>query len=147
MSTRSHLLALMGRRDYTAAELRERLIDKGHDAGEVDEQIELLTDDGTINDRRVATTAIRVASQVKGRGRMRIRQELIARGVSKALADELLAELPADDEQAAIRKFLDRRRIPVDLPLAARQKVFQQLLRKGFTSEAITRALRSRTVE
>jgi SOS response regulatory protein OraA/RecX len=55
--------------------------------------------------------------------------------------------LPADDEQAAIRKFLDRRRIPVDLPLAARQKVFQQLLRKGFTSEAITRALRSRTVE
>jgi regulatory protein len=137
----------MGRRDYTAAELRERLIEKGHDAGEVDEQIELLTDDGTINDRRVATTAIRVASQVKGRGRMRIRQELIARGVSKALADELLAELPPDDEQAAIRKFLDRRRVPVDLPLPARQKVFQQLLRKGFTADAITRALRSRTIE
>ncbi|TAK17710.1 MAG: regulatory protein RecX [Acidobacteria bacterium] len=143
-SVRGAALALLGRRDYTAAELRERLIEKGHDAGEVDEQIELLTAGGAINDARVAATHIRVASQVKGRGRMRIRQELMARGVAKPVIESLLAEMPPDDEAAAIQRFLSRRRIPESLTPIARNKVFQQLLRKGFTADAISKALRHR---
>ena len=72
-SVRGAALTLLGRRDYTALELRKRLIEKGHDAGEVDEQIESLTADGSLNDARVAASHIRVSSQVKGRGRIRIR--------------------------------------------------------------------------
>ncbi len=143
-SVRGAALALLGRRDYTASELRTRLIDKGHDAGEVDEQIESLTGDGTINDARVAASHIRVASQVKGRGRMRIRQELMARGIAKSIVEGLLSELPAEDEDAAIQKFLSRKRVPETLAPLARNKVFQQLLRKGFTADAISKALRHR---
>src|SRR4051812_27437915 len=113
MSTvRGAALTLLGRRDYTAFELRQRLIDKGHDKGEVDEQIESLTSDGSINDQRVAPSHIRVASQVKGRGRMRIRQELLARGISKPVIELALTELPAEDEDTAIQKFLSRKRVP-----------------------------------
>lgn len=143
-SVRGAALALLGRRDYTAFELRQRLIDKGHDAGEVDEQIASLIADGSVNDRRVAANHVRVASQIKGRGRMRIRQELIARGVARAVADGVLAELPAEDENTAIQRFLARRKIPDGLPAEARNKVFQQLLRKGFTADAISKALRHR---
>lgn len=135
---------MLGRRDYTAAELRERLIEKGHDPGEVAAQIESLTADGSIDDRRVAAVHIRVASQIKGRGRMRIRQELVARGVAKAIIESLLTELPPDDEAAAIQRFLSRRKIPEALTPQARNKVFQQLLRKGFTTDAISKALRHR---
>jgi regulatory protein len=143
-SVRGAALALLGRRDYTAAELRQRLIDKGHDKGEVDEQIESLIADGSINDQRVAASHIRVASQVKGRGRMRIRQELQARGISKPVIESVLAELPAEDEDAAIQKFLSRKRVPEKLDQLARNRVFQQLMRKGFTSDAISKALRHR---
>jgi regulatory protein len=141
---RGALLTLLGRRDYTAAELRQRLIDKGHDKGEVDAEIASLTADGTIGDARVAAAHVRVASQLKGRGRMRIRQELLARGISKSIAEAALAELPADDEAAAIQKFLSRKRVPETLDQAARNRVFQQLMRKGFTSDAISKALRHR---
>jgi regulatory protein len=143
-SVRGAALALLGRRDYTASELRKRLIEKGHDAGEVDEQIESLTGDGSLNDARVAASHIRVSSQVKGRGRMRIRQELQARGIAKTIIEGLIAEMPSEDEDAAIQKFLSRKRVPEKLDTAARNKVFQQLMRKGFTSDAISKALRHR---
>lgn len=143
-SVRGAALSLLGRRDYTASELRKRLIEKGHDPGEVDEQIESLTADGTINDARVAASHIRVASQVKGRGRMRIRQELQARGIAKPVIESLLSEMPPEDEAAAIERFLSRRKIPDALPPQARNKVFQQLMRKGFTADAISKALRHR---
>ena len=138
---RGAALALLGRRDYTAAELRQRLIDKKHPRDEVDEEIAALIEDRTINDRRVATSHIRIASQIKGRGRMRIRQELAARGIDRHLADELIAELPPEDEAAAIAKFLARKRFPAKPTTEERRKIYQQLLRKGFTAEAISRAL------
>lgn len=146
-SVRGAALTLLGRRDYTASELRKRLIEKGHDAGEVDEQMESLTADGTINDHRVAASHLRVSSQVKGRGRMRIRQELQARGIATAVVESLFADIPAEDEDAAIRKFLSRKRVPEKLDTPARNQVFQQLMRKGFTADAISKALRHRRVE
>ena len=146
-SVRGAALTLLGRRDFTAAELRQRLIDKGHDPGEVAEQIELLTADGTLDDARVAASHLRVASQIKGRGRMRIRQELQARGIAKSVIEPLIAEMPSEDEDAAIQKFLSRKRVPATLDAAARNKVFQQLMRKGFTADAISKALRHRRVE
>jgi regulatory protein len=146
-SVRGAALTLLGRRDYTAAELTQRLLDKGHDAGEVAEQIESLVADGTINEQRIAEVHVRVASQIKGRGRMRIRQELLARGIAKSVVEAVLAGIPADDESAAIQKFLSRKRVPEQLDQRARNKVFQQLMRKGFTSDAISKALRHPRVE
>lgn len=143
-SARIAALTLLGRRDYTAVELKQRLLDKEYTASDVADAIEALTTDGSINDARVAAAHVRVASQVKGRGRMRIRQELMARGVAKSIAEAALAELPADDEAAAIQKFLARKRVPEKLDQHARNKVFQQLMRKGFTSDAISKALRHR---
>lgn len=134
-------MALLGRRDYTAAELRQRLIDKEHPRDDVDAVIAALIEDRTINDRRAAVSHVRVASQVKGRGRLRIRQELAARGIDRRLADELIAELPQEDEAAAIAKFLARKRFPAKPTNEERQKIYQQLLRKGFTGEAISKAL------
>lgn len=141
---RGAALTLLGRRDYTAAELRQRLLDKEHPSEDVEAVIASLVEDGTINDRRVTASHIRIASQVKGRGRMRIRQELAARGVARPVADALLAELPAEDEAAAIRKFLARKRFPEQPTALERQKAYQQLLRRGFTGDAINRVLRGR---
>ncbi len=133
---------MLGRRDYTSAELRERLRGKGHDIVLIDSVLADLTADGTINDRRVAATHVRVANQIKGRGRHRIRQELVARGLTRHEADDAVAELDPADEASAIARFLSRKRGTGPLPLDARRRLFQQLLRKGFAAEAISKALR-----
>ena len=140
---RGAALALLGRRDYTTAELRQRLIDREHPPADVDAVVAALVEDRTIDDRRVAAAHVRVSSQIKGRGRLRIRQELAARGIDRHLADELIADLPPDDEAAAIAKFLSRKRFPAKPTAEEGRKIFQQLLRKGFTSEAISKAVRA----
>jgi len=132
------------RREYTAAELRRRLRDRGYTDDATEDCIRRLTADGTLDDRRVAANHIRTARDIKSRGRLRIERELVARGIAPPLARELLADLPSDDDQAQIARVLARKRLPARLSIAERRRIFQHLLRRGFPADAITNALRRR---
>ena len=142
MSARSQAVRLLSRRDYTASEIRAKLIEQEFDPVDVDVAIASLTQEGLLNDQRVASAHARTASQIKHRGRLRIRRELEARGIDRALVAQVLAELPEADEAAAIEKFLLRKRLPQTLDPSARRRLFGQLLRRGFSADAISRALR-----
>ena len=85
---------------------------------------------------------MRTASQIKGRGQVRIRRELEARGVAPALIREASDSLSADDDRKAIDRFLARKKLPKPIPLPVRRRLFQQLLRRGFASRLISAALR-----
>lgn len=135
-------LRLLTRRDYTAAELRTKLLEKEHPEPEVVTAIADLTRDGFVNDRRVAVSFVRVASALKGRGRHRIERELEHRGVDKAIIREALATLPAADETASIRRFLERKTLPARLSPAEHRRLFGQLMRRGFSADLIARAIR-----
>jgi regulatory protein len=143
-ASRIDALRLLGRRDFTTAELEKRLLARGFPPEDVQETLSALATEGVLDDRRVAAAHIRTSGRVKHRGRQRIRLELESRGVDAALIRELLAELPAEEERGAIDEFLRRRRVPPHLTLDERRRVFQQLLRRGFAAEAIARALRDR---
>jgi regulatory protein len=141
---RTAALRLLSRREHTTAELRQKLLDREFSAEDVDATIEGLTADRLLDDRRTASAHLRTASKIKGRGRLRIQQELQARGVDRALVREVLADLPAADETTAIAEFLGRRRVPLQLNMADRRRLFQQLLRRGFSSDVIAKALKDR---
>lgn len=132
------------RREYTAAELRQRLLDRGYSPDTADDCVARLTKDGTLDDRRVASLHLRTARDIKGRGRLRIERELVQRGVAPPLARELLADLPKDDDQTQIARILTRKRVPARLSLAERRRIFQHLLRRGFPADAIGKALGNR---
>ncbi len=89
---------------------------------------------------RFARTALRV----KGRGRLRIQHELQARGVDRAIVDEVIAGGEADDEAAAIEKVLTRKRWPAQPTPVERRRMFEHLLRRGFMPDAVARALKHR---
>jgi len=143
-STRAAALRLLARRDYTTVEIRDRLEARGHDASRIDAAIDGLVRDGAIDDRRAAHAHVRVASRLKGRGVRRIRLELEARGLSKAIIDDALDEVSEEDAAAAIARVLSRRRVTRTSPLDERRRAFQHLLRRGFPADAIARALRLR---
>jgi regulatory protein len=142
VSIRYAALRLLGRRDYTRAEIITRLVDKGYPPDEVGAIVEALVADRSIDDRRAALAHIRTAARLKGRGRMRIARELEQRGISKDIARDALAELPVEDERAAIQRFLERKRFPERPTAAERRRAFQQLLRRGFTVDAVSKVLR-----
>ena len=106
-----------------------------------------LADAGVVNDRRVAESFVRVASTLKGRGRLRISRELEQRGIDRSIIRDALAGLPIEDETASIRRFLERKHLPARLSPAEHRRVFGQLVRRGFSADLIAKALRGRGVE
>ena len=138
-------LRLLARRDLSVKQLRARLLDRDHAPEDVERAVALLLENRALDDARVAAACVRTALKVKGRGRLRIRRELQEMGIDGDVANAALAEAFGDvDERAlvrdAIRKKLRGGKIVSPADYA---RVFQYLMRQGFSPETVTAALRS----
>jgi regulatory protein len=141
VTIRTAALRLLGRREYTVFELRIRLTDKDYPADEVEGLIDAFVAARLLDDRRVAAAHVRSASRIKRRGRLRIERELVARGLDRAVVHEALDVVSPDDDVAAIRQIVQRQHLPAKPSLSERRRVFQHLLRRGFSGDAIARVL------
>ena len=138
-------LHLLARRELSVAECRARLADKEHSHEEIDSAIEHLLETGGLDDRRVARAYVRTSLNVKGRGRLRIQRELQDKGISRDIAIEALAEAVGDTDERglvakAIQKRLRGRTAVKDRAESAR--LYQYLMRQGFTPAAVLAELR-----
>jgi regulatory protein len=104
--------------------------------------VERLAQSNALDDRRAASAHVRTASRLKGRGRLRIQRELDARGFTREVARDALAEIPPDDDLEAIKRFVDRKRRTLDDTPAGRRRLFNQLLRRGFSAAMISKVLK-----
>lgn len=139
-------LHLLARRELSVQQLRDRLIDREHDRDEIERAIEHLLETGALNDRRVAGAYVQTALKVKGRGRLRIQRELQQMGISRDVAADAIAEAFGDvDERALITKALQKKlrggkKITSPSEYA---RVYQYLMRQGFSPAAVNAALRA----
>jgi SOS response regulatory protein OraA/RecX len=93
----------------------------------------------------VARAYARTAAVVKRRGRLRVMRELNAMGVARETATEAITEVFADvDERALIAKALQKKmRGKARISHAAEHaRLYQYLMRQGFTPAGIVAALR-----
>ncbi len=138
-------LRLLARRELSVKELRDRLLYREHTPEDVDRAIEHLLETKALDDSRVAGAYARTASNIKGRGRLRVMRELNAMGISKDIASEAVAHVFADvDERSLIAKALQKkmRGRPRIANAAEHARLYQYLMRQGFTPAAIAAALR-----
>ena len=139
-------LRLLARRELSVKELRDRLVDREHPPEEIDRAIEHLLETQALDDARVARAYARTASKVKGRGRLRVMRELNAMGIAKETASEAVADVFADvDERSLIAKALQKkmRGRPRVANAAEHARLYQYLMRQGFTPAGIVAALRT----
>jgi len=137
-------LHLLARRDLSVRQTRSRLLDRDHDPEQVEAAIAHLLETGALDDARVAREYATTALKVKGRGRLRIQQELRAKGIAREVATEAVGDVFGDvDERAliarAIQKKLRGKPRVASRPEMAR--LYQSLLRQGFTPAAVRAAL------
>ena len=138
-------LKLLGRRELSASQLRARLLDREHTPEEADEAIARLLENGALDDRRVARAYARTASKIKGRGRLRVTRELQALGIAKEIVAEAVAEVFSDlDERALIDRAIQKKLRGGKKPstIQERARLYQFLMRQGFTPAAVAAALR-----
>jgi len=140
-------LALLGRREISAANLRTRLLRRGFAPADVDQVIARLTQDGTVDDRRTAAAAARLEGAIRLRGRRRVLQKVRSLGVDAEVAaiavDGVFAEL---DETALLDHAIERRLKGLDprsLDRAATARIVRGLVGQGFSPDAIFRRLRA----
>jgi regulatory protein len=107
----------------------------------VEDTLVTLTGTGLLDDRRAGAAFVRTAARVKGRGRLRIERELVARGLDRSLAHELAGQVPPDDELREVQRILRRKRLPARPTAADRRRLVQHLLRRGFSGDVIRKAL------
>lgn len=144
---RGTALRLLGRRDLTRAELTTRLTDRGYQPDDIEPALARLVEERFLDDRRTALAHARTASRIKGRGRVRIGRELEARGVSRDLIHEALDQISPNDDMETLRRFLVRKGVTSRPDPAVRRRLFQQLVRRGFSIDLVSRALKYRPDE
>jgi len=144
MSAYQDGVRLLSRRELSVSQLRARLLDRKHPSDEIERAIEHLLETQALDDGRVARAYAQTASNVKGRGRLRVMRELAAMGIDKHTASEAVADAFADvDERSLIAKAIQKKLRGNAKPASAAEyaRLYQYLMRQGFTPAGITAAL------
>ena len=140
-------LKMLGRRELSETQIRQRLLRKGHEAEDVEEAISRLKAERALDDTRVAAAIARTETGIKRRGKLRVRRQIEQAGIAPALArqavDDLFGELDGDELlQAALGKRLRGDRLIEDD--REFQRLYRYLTAQGFESDRILRALNAR---
>jgi regulatory protein len=143
-AARAYLAALrmLGRRAFSVEEVRRRLLRRGLPAEAVAEAVAKLAAEGALDDAAYARAYVHDRLLFHPVGRRGLRVELQRRGVPPEAAEEALATLDPAREEQLVRSLIERRSDGrVELTAETRLRLRAWLLRRGFTPEAVRRAL------
>ncbi|OUM93454.1 MAG: hypothetical protein BAA04_00085 [Firmicutes bacterium ZCTH02-B6] len=136
-------LRLLAARARSAQELERRLLRRGFAPAVVAEVVAWCHGLGYLDDEQFAEDWIR-ARVGRYNGRRRIEHELREKGIPRDVVRRKLAELVSDEDELASCLELARRqysRVGDLPPEVRRRRVSGFLLRRGFSPEAVQRAL------
>lgn len=144
----SYALKALGGRAHSTGELREKLRRRAARAGDIDEVIARLKQDGYLDDHRFAENFASARLNNDRFGRGRVIQDLRQRRVAPTLAESTVREVYEDvDEQNLIEEWIRRKyRMTPREGLFQEEKdlaaAYRRLLRAGFKTGEILRALK-----
>jgi regulatory protein len=130
----------LARREYSLADLRRKLTDKGFKAEAVGSVLEALAAKGLVSNARFTSSFVSYHA-ARGQGPARIRAELRTKGVSDAEIADALAS--ADADWTEIARAVRRKRFGVSAPQAPRERAKQArfLQYRGFSADQVRAAL------
>jgi regulatory protein len=143
-----HALALAYRylnpRERTSAEVRRHLERNGVDTVSRDEAVELLAEQGYVDDARFAQLFVQDKRELGEWGSERIRHGLLARGIDRELILDALVDREAVEETTELERaltLLSRRFPSPPHERRERDRALGLLIRKGYDPELALEAL------
>ena len=142
-------LRWLSARELSENQVRSRLSEKGYTDTAIKPAVERLLQDRTLDDRRAATAVARTEARVRRHGPHRVMGKLMAMGIDRDLARDIVRELfGEEDAQALLDKTLeirlrgnvDRLRDPRE-----RRRILAYLVRQGFSAADASAAIRSKS--
>ena len=133
-------LMILKAADRTEKQLRDRLRADEYPDRVIDCAIDYVKSFGYVDDLRYACSYIESVQGTKSI--LRIRSDLMRRGISAAVIEEALQQSDAVDEQEQIRKLLEKRGFSGEkASLQERQKMIRFLLGKGYRYAQISKEI------
>jgi SOS response regulatory protein OraA/RecX len=141
----SHSLYLLDERSYTVAKMREKLVDK-YTPETAENILTRLVSEGLLNDKKYAAHTAEYMSEVKLFGAYRIRQELIAKGISKELAAQAVSALETTETESIKARIRKKYITSLGTP-AGERKIQTAMARYGFRLSDIIKAVKELKTE
>ncbi len=140
LRAKKRAMHLLERMDRTEKQLYDKLLQSGYPQECIDNAILYVKKYHYIDDRRYASNYIRCYQDRKSR--LRMQQDLLRKGVSRALIEEVLEEEFQADERIQIRSLLEKRGFDAtECDEKERQRCYQFLMRRGFKSSDILKVM------
>lgn len=140
-------LKMLGRRELSEKQIRERLARKGHAEDDIDAAVQRLKAERAIDDTRVAEAIARTETTIKRRGKLRVKRQIEQAGIAPTVAREALdAVFDEVDDDALLQAALGRR-LRGERPIEDDrefQRLYRYLATQGFASDRILKALNAR---
>jgi regulatory protein len=149
---RAHAVALdlLARKPWTRRDLARRLRRRGAPADVAEAVVADLEARGYVDDRAFAATWAEVRARERAVGRERLREELVARGVARPLAETAIEQAFQDTNEltraraAGLRRMAARRRTA---PERAPRRLHDYLRRRGYPGDVVRQVLQALHVE
>lgn len=139
---KSRALKLLGRRDYTVLELRQRLEKEEFLSEEIDQVVLWLQELKYLDDYKTAQNWVESRNRFRPKGRFGIQQELKNKGVSDEIIEDVINS-PETEYELATEIARKRYNSMNDVPVKKQyQRIGSLLSRRGFSWDVITRVLR-----
>ncbi len=142
ISIRDYALYLIEFKDRTEKELRDKFKGKGYEENDIEDEIEFLKNYGYINDTRYAKHYTHDAINIKKWGKMRIRTELMRKGIDRETIDNTIEDAFFEVEDDLVLTQMQSRFKNSDFSnIKERTRIFNFFMRRGFSPDEIKGAM------
>ncbi len=136
---RRSALKMLDRRAYSARELVQRLVKRGHDEETSQACVRALAEAGAVDDRALGESVARAELARIPAGRALLEMKLVRRGIDRALAGEIVREALSaraadEDAEDVARRHLKSLAPTLGLD-AVRRRLYGKLARRGFAPD------------
>lgn len=138
---RNYAFLLLSYKARTEKELKERLEKKGYSPVVIARVFERLKELGLADDEKLTKDYVEERIRIGHKGKWRVKQELLKRGVAKEKVEQALKDAPDETEAAmmVLEHFLPRyQRLDEETKL---RRIYGLLARRGFSPETIKNVL------
>jgi regulatory protein len=142
---RQYAYLLLRFRARSVSEFKQKLAGHGYGDATIDQLTDDFKDRGLLDDAKFAKLWVQDRLHLKPMGKLKVRQELEAKGLDDVSIDAAWNEAAGDDSEYEAVKQLAQKRISqlkgVDA-LARKKRVYDFLKRRGFSYDVITKVIK-----
>ena len=129
--------AMLSRKMLTCRELHDRLCRKGYDKEIAEKVVEQFLLAGYLDDRRYVELYVEDSVNLSAKGIYRIRQELLRKGVSISVIDDVLKDTEVDTKRALMQYIEERQLLKMVHSRKELEKLTARLVRRGYSLSEI----------